>query len=74
MTPPLHNSFGATLGRAATLLVAVAVGPIAAAAPPSGYRELAPGALTVIPADTAAEDTVRRRDLQEVTVACPVAA
>ena len=68
MTPPLHNSFGAMLGRAAPLLVAVAVGPIAAAAPPSGYRELAPGALTVIPADTAAEDTVRRRDLQEVTV------
>lgn len=39
------------------------------AAPPTGFRQLAPGALTVIPADTAAEDTVRRRDLPEVTVA-----
>lgn len=48
--------------------VAAAVGNNAGAAPPSGYRELAAGVLTVIPADTAAEDTVRRRDLQEVTV------
>jgi hypothetical protein len=45
-----------------------ALGGNAGAAPPSGYRTLAPGALTVIAADTSAEDTVRRRDLQEVTV------
>ena len=57
------------VGCVVVLACAVAaVGSNAGAAPPSGYRELAPGALTVIPADTAAEDTVRRRDLQEVTV------
>lgn len=55
--------------RPLVLLLAGAIqAMIATAAPPSGYRELAPGALTVVPADLAAEDTVRRRDLQEVTV------
>jgi hypothetical protein len=58
-----------SLSRALVFVLATAAtGWEAIAAPPPGYRELAPGALTVIPADTAAEDTVRRRDLQEVTV------
>lgn len=43
----------------------------ACAAPPREFRALAPGVLTVIPADAAADDTVRRRDLPEVTVAKP---
>jgi hypothetical protein len=69
MTPLLYLLISSAARRAMLLLVvAVAVVRAAVAAPPSGYRELAPGALTVIPADTAAEDTVRRRDLQEVTV------
>lgn len=41
-------------------------GPAGAA---DGFRTLAPGTLTVIRADAAAEDTVRRRDLPEATVA-----
>ncbi|MDA1040021.1 MAG: hypothetical protein O3A37_07015 [Planctomycetota bacterium] len=52
------------------VMVLLAVTPVdreTSGAPP-GYRSLAPGALTVITADTSAEDTLRRRDLSEVTV------
>lgn len=70
MTFRMQTIDGAVFGRITVLLLAVSATGLgaAAAAPPSGYRQLAPGALTVIPADKAAEDTVRRRDLQEVTV------
>ena len=64
---PSPTVFVAGCGVALACAVA-ALGCNAGAAPPSGYRMLAPGALTVIAADTSAEDTVRRRDLQEVTV------
>jgi len=37
------------------------------AAGPSGFRELAPGSLTVIPADRSADDPLQRGDLVEVT-------
>jgi hypothetical protein len=49
---------------AACLAVAVPAG----AAPPRGFRQLAPGALTIIPADRAVDDTVQRVDLPEITV------
>ena len=69
MTPRLQKRKDQARGWAMALLLAVAAtGRSGSAAPPSGGRDLAPGAVIVIPADTAAEDTVRRRDLQEVTV------
>ncbi|MFM8633854.1 MAG: hypothetical protein ACKOEX_03430 [Planctomycetia bacterium] len=51
-----------------TLLGTDLLGRVGMAAPPTGFRELAPGTLTVIPADAAAEDTVRHKDLVDVTV------
>jgi len=53
---------------AACLAVAVAAPPVLAAAP-QGFRPLAPGVLTVIPADAGVDDTVQRVDLPEITVA-----
>lgn len=41
-------------------------GPVAAQAP-SGFRALAPGVLTVIPADAAVDDAIQRGSLVEVT-------
>ena len=38
-----------------------------AAAGPDGFRPLAPGVLTVIPADIAADDTLQRGDIPEIT-------
>lgn len=64
-----RNRRGAWMALPCLAAAAALAAGTAAAAPPAGFRTLAPGALTVIPADTAAEDTVRRRDLPEVTVA-----
>ncbi|MFM8415619.1 MAG: hypothetical protein ACKOCX_12965, partial [Planctomycetota bacterium] len=66
---------GFPVGRAAAVLLvacgAVALpGPeprFAAAAPPAGFRELAPGVLKVIPADQAMDDALRRGALLEIT-------
>jgi hypothetical protein len=38
-----------------------------AAPPPTGFRKLAPGALTVIPPDRSADDPLQRDDLLEIT-------
>ena len=61
------------LMRAALGLGLVAVASVLPApadgAEPRGFRRLAPGVLTVIPADRAADDTVQRVDLPEITVA-----
>ena len=69
MTPRPQNTTRRGPNHAMVWLLLVAsTGVGIAAEPPSGYRALAPGVLTVIPADTAAEDTVRRRELPEITV------
>ena len=39
----------------------------ALAADPDGFRRLTPGVLTVIPADTSADDTMQRGDILEIT-------
>lgn len=62
-------------GRAAVMLVAAGSALAlpgwdadrAAAAPPAGFRELAPGVLKVIPADQAMDDALRRGALVEIT-------
>ncbi len=41
--------------------------PVADAMQPSGYRKLAPGALTVIPADRSGDDALLRADIPEIT-------
>lgn len=51
----------------ALAVVTAAVAVAAAAAPPAGFRTLAPGALTVIPPDRSADDALQRGDLLEVT-------
>ncbi len=53
---------------AAAVLAAVVAtgGRQAAAAPGAGYRTLAPGALTVVPADRSADDPIQRGPLVEV--------
>lgn len=56
--------------RLRSMAVAVATAAFAsaaAAAPPSGFRTLAPGTLTVIPPDRSADDARQRGDLLEVT-------
>jgi len=56
--------------RLRSTVVAVATAAfatVAAAAPPSGFRTLAPGTLTVIPPDRSADDALQRGDLLEVT-------
>ena len=50
----------------ALLLAAVAILP-AGAAEPTGYRRLAPGVLTVIPADRSGDDALLRADILEIT-------
>ena len=63
---------GFTASRAASALIAacgamtLAAG-FAAAAPPAGFRELAPGVLKIIPADQALDDALRRGPLVEIT-------
>lgn len=59
-------------GRARLRSTAVAVATAAfvtaaAAAPPAGFRALAPGTLTVIPPDRSADDARQRSDLLEIT-------
>lgn len=49
-----------------TCAAALGPGPIWAA-PPTGFRELAPGVLTVIPPDRATDDALQRGDIVEVT-------
>jgi hypothetical protein len=51
------------------LVVAGSLLAVAADGPPRGFRQLAPGVLTVLPADRAADHTVQRVDLPEITVA-----
>lgn len=54
----------ATLGIALSLLAAAMAG----AADPDGYRRLAPGVLTVIPADRSGDDALQRSDIPEITL------
>ena len=59
-------------GRSRLRSTAVAVATaacvtVATAAPPAGFRTLAPGTLTVIPPDRSADDARQRGDLLEVT-------
>ena len=49
------------------LLVAVLTTLSAGAAEPTGYRRLAPGVLTVIPADRSGDDALLRADIPEIT-------
>jgi len=57
---------GACRAGLALLLAAVAILP-AGAAEPTGYRRLAPGVLTVIPADRSGDDALLRADIPEIT-------
>jgi hypothetical protein len=63
----------AFVGRGRLRLVSSAVVATAAfaaasaAAPPAGFRTLAPGSLTVIPPDRSADDALQRGDLLEIT-------
>jgi len=50
-----------------SLALVSAAAAAAAAGPAEGFRALAPGTLTVIPADRSADDLVQRADLLEVT-------
>jgi hypothetical protein len=66
------------LGRGRSRLVSPAVAVVAAVlavaaagAPPAGFRQLAPGTLTVIPPDRSADDAVQRADLLEITAGRP---
>ena len=45
----------------------LAVWQAGALAEPAGYRTLAPGVLTVIPADSSADDPLQREDILEIT-------
>ena len=57
-------------GRLPLLASAVAaafVAAVAVAAAPEGFRTLVPGALTIIPPDRSADDSLQRADLLEVT-------
>ena len=57
---------GACRAGLALLLAAAAIFP-AGAAEPTGYRRLAPGVLTVIPADRSGDDALLRADIPEIT-------
>ena len=48
-------------------LLVVATGVAAVAADATGFRRLAPGALTVIPADKTTDDALQRADVVEIT-------
>jgi len=48
-------------------VVALAAMPELRAAAPDGFRELAPGVLTVIPPDVSTDDTIQRGDILEIT-------
>jgi hypothetical protein len=50
-----------------TMALATAAAAAGAAGPAEGFRPLAPGTLTIIPADRSADDPVQRADLEEVT-------
>jgi len=54
-------------GPLALLAVICLVCPGVGAAEPAGYRQLAPGVLKVIPADSAMDDALRRGPLLEIT-------
>jgi hypothetical protein len=54
-------------GVVALLAIAGLVAGAAVAAEPPGFRRLAPGVLTVIPADKSTDDVLQRGDLLEVT-------
>jgi hypothetical protein len=49
------------------MLAMPAPAPAAVAADPSGFRRLAPGAVTVIPADKTTDDALQRSDIVEIT-------
>jgi len=53
----------------ATFLILAVVAPAwtAKAADPTGFRRLAPGAVTVIPADKTTDDALQRADIVEIT-------
>lgn len=55
------------LQSAVVAVATAAFATVAAAAPPAGFRTLAPGTLTVIPPDRSADDALQRGDLFEVT-------
>lgn len=58
---------GVALACAALLLAAAGRSMSAQESGPRGYRRLAPGALTVIPADASADDPLQRADVPEIT-------
>lgn len=64
--PPAGARPAAPRGVVIAALVAAACG-VAAAAQPTGYRQLAPGVLTVIPADRSGDDALLRADIPEIT-------
>ncbi|MFM7520071.1 MAG: hypothetical protein ACKO9B_06330 [Planctomycetota bacterium] len=62
----------------ASLMVVAALLPASTAAvsraqdaPPTGFRRLAPGVLTVIPSDRSADDPLQRADIPEITRGFP---
>ena len=52
---------------AGPIVLVVLVAAASLAAEPSGFRRLAPGALTVIPADKTTDDALQRSDVVEIT-------
>ena len=66
---PLAAGRGQALAMACLLAAGGGVlgATVAAAAAPDGFRQLAPGALKVIPADEAMDDALRRGPLLEIT-------
>ena len=63
--PGILRGWGFSSLVAVPALVFAAVAP---AAGPAGFRELAPGTLTVIPPDRSADDPLQRADLLEITL------
>jgi hypothetical protein len=62
---------GARLVSPAAAVAAAVIALAAAGAPPAGFRQLAPGTLTVIPPDRSADDALQRADLLEITAGRP---
>jgi len=62
------SGMAASPAWAACVCLAVALwGGLAPAAAPQGFRRLAPGAVTVIPADKTTDDALQRADILEIT-------
>jgi hypothetical protein len=62
---------GSRLVSPAVAVAAAVIAVAAAGAPPAGFRQLAPGTLTVIPPDRSADDALQRADLVEITAGRP---